>query len=262
MSYYFLPRVILYENNKETKKLNNLSSNYSDLFYKQLAQDLDEDIPSLVSQQIVTEGALLLTDDVQNFLLGTSEYANDIQSDIGLFVTKGRFNEASVTHKHDPIVKGVWRTENRLALHFKDVATFGAQNPIIGSLLKEVDLKKKGRNSDLIRKQLEKALDINDTILIQRFKKFKDDPINFNNSDDKNDNDDNNNKPTGQPPPPPTFNDFSEFFQTLPAASYEAPSVFQTPPATSYKTPSVFQPQQQPKNTFDRIGSAPIAPSE
>ena len=189
MSYYSLPRVILNENNKETKKLNNLSSNYSDLFYKQLAQDLDEDIPPLVSQQIVTEGALLLTDDVQNFLLGTSEYANDIQSDIGLFVTKARFNEASVTHKHDPIVKGVWRTENRLALHFKDVATFGAQNPIIGSLLREIDLKKKGRNSDLIRKQLEKALDINDAILIQRFKKFKDDPINFNNSDDKNDND-------------------------------------------------------------------------
>ena len=123
-------------------------------------------------------------------------------------------------------------------------------------------MKKKGRNSDLIRKQLEKALDINDTILIQRFKKFKDDPIKFNNSDDKNDNDDNNNKPTGQPPPPPTFNDFSEFFQMLPAASYEAPPVFQTPPATSYETPSVFQPQQQPKNTFDRIGSAPIAPSE
>ena len=83
MSYYSLPRVILNEN-KETKKLNNLSSNYS-------------------------------------CLLGTSEYANDIQSDIDLFVTRGRFNEASVRHKLNPIVKSVLRTENPLAFLFKDV---------------------------------------------------------------------------------------------------------------------------------------------
>ena len=140
MSYYSLPRVILNENNKETKKLNNLSPNYSRLFYKQLAQNLNEDIPTLLTQKIVSEGPLPLTDDVRNFLLETSEYANDIQSDIGLFVTKGRFNEASVRHKLDPIVKSVWRTENLLVLLFRDVATFDAQNPIIGSLLREIDL--------------------------------------------------------------------------------------------------------------------------
>ena len=72
MSYYSLPRVILKEN-KETKKLNNLSSSYPRLFYKQLAQDLNEDIPALVSQQIVQEGAVPLTKDVRNFLLGASE---------------------------------------------------------------------------------------------------------------------------------------------------------------------------------------------
>ena len=177
MPYYFLPYVILNEN-KETKKLNNLSSNYQRLFFKQQTRDLDEDIPSLVTQKIVSDGALPLTDDVQNFLLGTSEHANDIQSDIDLFVTKGRFNEASVRHKLDPIVKSVWRTKNTLALLFKDVATFDAQNPIICSLLREIDLAKNGKNSDLINKQLDKAPDINDTILIQRFKKFKDDPIN------------------------------------------------------------------------------------
>ena len=171
MSYYSLPRVILNEN-KETKKLNNLSSNYSCLFYKQQARDLDEDIHSLVAQQIVAEGGQPLTDDVQNFLLGTSEYANDIQSDIDLFVTRGRFNEASARHKLNPFVKSVLRTENPLAFLFKDVVTFDSQNPIIGSLLREFDLAKKGKNSDLIKKQLDKAPDINDTILIQRFKKI------------------------------------------------------------------------------------------
>ena len=58
MSYYSLLRVILNED-KETKKLNNLSSNYQRLFYKLQAKDLDEDIPSLVAQKIVLEGALL-----------------------------------------------------------------------------------------------------------------------------------------------------------------------------------------------------------
>ena len=106
MSYYSLRPVILNEN-KGTKKLNNLSSNYQRLFYKQQPRDLDENIPSLVAKRNVSEGALTLTDDVQNFLLGTGEYANDIQSDIDLFVTNGRFNEASIRHKLDPIVKSV-----------------------------------------------------------------------------------------------------------------------------------------------------------
>ena len=146
MSYYSLQRLILNEN-KETKKLNNLSSNYQRLSYKQQARDLDKDIPSLVAQSIVSEGVLPLTDGVQNFLLGTSEYANDIQSDIDLFVTKGRFNEASIRHKLDPIVKSVWKTENPLVCLFKDVATFDAQNPIIGSLLRKTDLAKKGKKA-------------------------------------------------------------------------------------------------------------------
>ena len=142
-SYYPLPREILNEKNKKRKKLNNLSSNYSRLFYKELAKDLDEDIPSLTAQNIVAEGGLPFTKDVGKFLLGTSDYANNIQSDIDLFVTRGRFNEASVRHKLDPIAKSVLRTENSLAFLFKGVATFDAQNPVIGSLLRETDLLKK-----------------------------------------------------------------------------------------------------------------------
>ena len=221
---------------------------------------MKEDIPSLVTQQIVSEGALPLTNDVRSFLLGTSEYANDIQSEIDLFVTKGRFNEASIRHKLDPIVRCVWRTENPLALLFKDVATIDAQSPIIGSLLREIDLSKKGKNSNLINKQLDKAPNINNTILIQRLKKLKDASINFSNGND--DNDDNNkpNFPTGQPPPHPTFNDFQDIPDIL----------FQPPPAISSQSTfnqsrpiiaPIFS-QQQPKNTFDKVGSAPIAPGE
>ena len=91
MYFFSLMRVRL-NKKEEVKRLNNLSSNYPSLFYKEQAKDVDVDLPSVVAQQIVAESQLL-TDDVKNFLLGTSEYANDIQSDIDLFVAKGRFNE-------------------------------------------------------------------------------------------------------------------------------------------------------------------------
>ena len=111
-------------------------------------------------------------------MLGTSDYARSIQSDIDLYLTRGRHNQASFRRKLDPIKKSVWRTENPLALLFKDVANFDAQNPVIGSFLSEIDLGKRSTNSDLIKKSLSKVPDINDTILLQRFKKFKETPIN------------------------------------------------------------------------------------
>ena len=112
---------------------------------------------------------------LKTFLLGTSDYARSIQSGIDLYVTRGRHNQASFCRKLDSIEKSIWRTENPLALLFKDVATFDAQNPVIGSLLREIDLGKNKTKS---------------TILLHRFKKLKETPISYNNNDD--DDDDNN----------------------------------------------------------------------
>ena len=63
---------------------------------------------------------------------------------------------------------------------------------ILGSLLREIDLGKRSTNSDLIKKSLSEAPDINDTILINRFKKLKEEPINFNNNNNNDDDDDDN----------------------------------------------------------------------
>ena len=190
MSYYSLPRVKLRKID-EIKKLNNLTSNYSRLFYKDRANDVDVDLPFTIANKILADGQPL-TDDIKNFLLGTSDCARGIQSDIDLYVTRGRHNQASFCHKLDPIEKSIWRTENTLALLFKDVANFDAQNPVIGSLLREIDLGKRSANNDLIKKSLSKAPDINNTILLQRFKKFKETTINYNDNDDDDDNNDNN----------------------------------------------------------------------
>ena len=170
--------------------MNNLTSNYSRLFYKDRANDVDVDLPSTIASKILAEGQPL-TDDIKNFLLGTSDYARGIQSDIDLYVTRRRHNQARFHRKLDPIQKSLWRTENPLALFFKDVTNFDAQNPVIGSLLREISLGKRSTNNDLIKKSLSKAPGINNTILLQRFKKFKKIPINYNDNDDDDDNNDN-----------------------------------------------------------------------
>ena len=241
MSYYSLPRGKLHKE-EETKKLNNLTANYSRLFYKNRANDVDVDLPSTIANKMLAEGQPL-TDDIKNFLLGTSEYAEDIQSDIDLYVTRGRHNQASFCRKLDPIEKSAWRTENPLALLFKGVADFDAQNPVIGSLLSEIDLGKNKTNSDLISA----APDINDTILLQRFKKFKETPINFNDDDDNDDNNYNNtnnnqnnynnNNPLGAPPSPINL---GNIFETA-------------PPSFSFNNDDLQQQQQQP---FDRFSTA------
>ena len=259
--------------------MNNLTSNYSHLFYKDIANDVDVDLPLTVTKNFLAEGQPL-TDDINNFLLGTSEYARDIQSDIDLYVTRGRHNQESFHRKLDPIEKSVWRTENPLALLFKDVANFDAQNPIIGSLLREIDLGKNKTNSQLIANQLSRAPNINDTILLNRFKILKDDPINYNNNDNNNnnnnDNDDNDGRinPLGPPPPPPTFNDFPSFSQTptqppntfqppsdllgaapLPPLFNDFPSYFPTP------QPPTQPPTQRQPNVFDRFPTT-VTPGE
>ena len=93
MSYYSLPCVKLHKKD-EIKKLNNLTSNYSRFFYKDRANDVDIDLLSTITNKILAEGQPL-TDDIKNFLLGTSNYARGIQSDIDLYVTRGRHNLAS-----------------------------------------------------------------------------------------------------------------------------------------------------------------------
>ena len=90
------------------------------MFYKQKTKVVDVDLPSVGAEKSFREGQPL-TDDIKYFLLGTSDYAREIQSDIDLYVTRGRHNEASFRCKLDPIEKGMWRTENPLTLLFKEV---------------------------------------------------------------------------------------------------------------------------------------------
>ena len=55
--------------------------------------------------------------------------------------------------KLDPISKNILRRQNPLELVFEDISTSDAENPIIGSWLRELDVGKKDVASDLIKKK-------------------------------------------------------------------------------------------------------------
>ena len=65
-------------------------------------------------------------------------------------VTRDRINNASFRQKLDPISKNILRRQNPLELVFEDISTFDAENSIVGSLLREIDLKKNNLTAILL----------------------------------------------------------------------------------------------------------------
>ena len=66
-----------------------------------------------------------------------------MQGELYLYVTNNRLNEASFRRRLNTISKNIIRDKNPIELLFKDVKHFDAQNPVIGSLIKEIDVGKK-----------------------------------------------------------------------------------------------------------------------
>ena len=90
-------------------------------------------------------------EDVQKYILATSDFAKSIQTDINHYVTRDRINDASFRQKLDPISKNILRRQNPLELVFEDISTFDAENLIVGSLLREIDINKKQSDSNFIK---------------------------------------------------------------------------------------------------------------
>ena len=58
-------------------------------------------------------------------------------------MTRDRINDTGFRQNLDPISKNILRRQNPLKLVFEDVSTLDAENPSVGSLLREIDLEKK-----------------------------------------------------------------------------------------------------------------------
>ena len=144
--FFLLPTNKLYKK-EDTRKLKNFPAGYVGSFYRNLADriDTDSDFYSRIAND-----ANIPKEDVQKYLLATSDFAKSMQTDINHYVTKDRINDASFRQKLDPISKNILRRQNPLELVSEDISTFDAENPIVGSLLRETDIKKSSQTVILL----------------------------------------------------------------------------------------------------------------
>ena len=111
---------------------------YVGSFYRNLADNVNNFIGSDFYERIANDSNIP-SEDVQKYILATSDFAKGIHTDINHYVTWDTINNAR--QKLDLISKNIVRRENPLELVFLDICTFGAENPILYSLLRELDVK-------------------------------------------------------------------------------------------------------------------------
>ena len=145
--FFLLPTNKLYKK-ENIKRLKNFPAGYVRSFYRNLADRVDTNNDFFAT---IANDANIPKEDVQKYLLATSDFAKSMQTDINHYVTRDRINDASFRQKLDPISRNILRRQNPLELVFEDISTFDAENPIVGSLLREIDIKKKQSDSDFIK---------------------------------------------------------------------------------------------------------------
>ena len=141
--FFLLPTNKLHKK-ENTQRLKNFPAGYVGSFYRNLADRVDTSSDFYAH---IANDANIPKEDIQKYLLATSDFAKSMETDINHYVTKDRINDASFRQKLDPISKNILRRQNPMELVFEDISTFDADNPIVGSLLREIDIKK---NSQIV----------------------------------------------------------------------------------------------------------------
>ena len=93
-------------------------------------------------------------EDLQKFILATSDLGNELQQDINE-ITGGdeKFNNAVLRHALDLKSGDLFRNPQPISLLFNDVEKFHQQSPIIGKLATQINVSKLS-NEDLTERQL------------------------------------------------------------------------------------------------------------
>ena len=128
--------------------MQNFTSIYVGNFYRNLADNVNNFIGSEF-YGITADDLNRPPENVKKYILVTSDFAKGIQTDINHYLTRDRINDASFRQKLGPISKNILRRQNQLEFVFEDISTFDAENPIVGSLLRELDVGKKVLADDL-----------------------------------------------------------------------------------------------------------------
>ena len=188
--FYFWSTNKLYKKEK-TKRIKIFPAGYVESFYRNRADNIDNFTGSDFYSRIAAD-ADIPKEDVQKYLLATSDFAKSIQTDINHYVIRDRINDASLRQKLDPISKNILIRQNLLELVFEDISTFDAENPMVRSLLREIDLNKKQTDSNFIKSppihpgkefEIKKRLD-----RLRGIKRVDDENNNNNNSNNNNNN--------------------------------------------------------------------------
>ena len=139
---------------------------------------------------------------IQKFLLSKGVLEDAVLDNLGMIVTDRKFNNAGIRRKLDLKYPSIIRKPTASNFLFRDKKQFDVQNPVIGGLYNQLQI----RTSDQL-KLLKKAPNIKDLKIrnaLERLKKF-----NLNKGAAADDDDDDDNIPglprgrRGEPPPPP-----------------------------------------------------------
>ena len=138
---------------------------------------------------------------LQKYLLATGFMQDTIQENLNMIVTDGGFNDGSVRRTLDTKYPKVTKKSNPIDAVFKDKANFDVQNPIVGSLIAQVQ-ENKARETAYM-KQLSQALLVNIGNRLKELRDFNDGNISYDRNSNNNDDDDD--EPGVLPTPPPIF---------------------------------------------------------
>ena len=124
------------------------------------------------------EDVLKNREDLQKYLLETDDLRDTIEESLDLAVGYGKLNDGTavryVSERESPTYNFFKRNDNPLDVVYKKNAKFDIQNPLIGSLLKQINKSKVTEKG--IKSALDKAPDPRNLELEQRYREiFKDD---------------------------------------------------------------------------------------
>ena len=143
---------------------------------------------------------------IQKFLLSKGVLEDAILDNLGMIVTDRKFNNAGIRRKLDLKYPSIIRKPTASNFLFRDKKQFDVQNPVIGGLYNQLQI----RTSDQL-KLLKKAPNIKDLKIRNALERLKKINLNKGAADDDDDDDDNipglprgrRDEPPAPPPPPP-----------------------------------------------------------
>ena len=208
-SYIKLPYGLVSDDKKEEKIRFNLPLNYKkDVLFKQVPYFAEANNPAI--DDVILDNK---RDDlsIQKFLLSKGVLEDAVLDNLDMIVTDRKFNNAGIRRKLDLKYPSIIKKPTASNVLFRDKKQFNVQNPVIGGLYNQLQI----RTSDQL-KLLKKAPRIKDLKIrnaLERLKKFN---LNRGAADDDDDDDvpglprgrrDELPGPPPLPPPPPPADD-------------------------------------------------------